>query len=58
MDREQVARVSRIRLYLLPHACDVDVDRSSRRHCVVTPHLIQKPMARQGYITVLDEVAQ
>ena len=58
VDGEDVLRMARIWLDLLPQPGDVDVDGARRRHRVVAPDFVEQLVARQRGAAVLDEVAQ
>ena len=58
VNRQDVLRVTGIRLDLLPQPCDVHVDGPRGRHRVVSPDLVEKLFASERRAAVLDEVAE
>src|SRR6187399_1307491 len=58
MHREQVLWMARVRLDLLPHPGDVDVDGARRRHRVVAPDFVQQLVPGERRAAMLGEVFQ
>jgi len=58
VDGEDVFRLVRRLLDLLPQLGDEVVDRPRRRRLLVSPHLIQDLLARDDLAGVRDEIAE
>ena len=58
MDGLDKLRVTRIFFKFLPQPCNVNIDRSRRRHRVVTPNCIEKIVAGMHDAAIFDQVLQ